>query len=539
VNDSPRTEFFAREAGDYLQQLEPLVRQPAPSPEAILRLARALRGAAMLAGPQTFTQAASQLEQLAKRLGEGNIGWDTMAPPLRLAVEQLRRLAGAARAWDAEHDRQAVSVADALRALGSAATSPEKRDEVETRRQAGRRAFVAREAAATAGAAELAARALAGAAAVPSDRLGMVSRAMQSLRGLADLAEFDPLPALLDAVDAALSELALAPVPPPGAADFFFAAAGALARVGRDVATRGALDADMEEAQRVADLLHRMLCGPGALVPIEHLLAAPAPEPTTKLPVAEPAELVGVGERLRHAAVELRRARSRGETALAAVTLLAWLRHARRALGRRPTDAFLRRLLATLESSVDPPGVAALADLLDRAGFRLVSGPHGDLDGLAAELRALAAELETVGAPPPLPGVDAEVIPIEELLETEPVPIESLAPDRPEPASDRTVLERSLSTYSRLKQATGSPAAGATLTAVLERRDLGPRVSDSEAVVPIESLLYSGRGALLRADAIRRELETALRTRTRSLEQVEPLVRELLDLVPLALADDR
>ena len=38
-----------------------------------------------------------------------------------------------------------------------------------------------------------------------------------------------------------------------------------------------------------------------------------------------------------------------------------------------------------------------------------------------------------------------------------------------------------------------------------------------------------------RADQIRQELEGSLRTASNELNRVEPLVRELLDLVPLAL----
>jgi hypothetical protein len=56
-------------------------------------------------------------------------------------------------------------------------------------------------------------------------------------------------------------------------------------------------------------------------------------------------------------------------------------------------------------------------------------------------------------------------------------------------------------------------------------------------VVPIESLLYSGRAALERADHVRRLLQQSLEGPAQDVERVGPLVRELLDLVPLALAD--
>jgi hypothetical protein len=62
----------------------------------------------------------------------------------------------------------------------------------------------------------------------------------------------------------------------------------------------------------------------------------------------------------------------------------------------------------------------------------------------------------------------------------------------------------------------------------------GPLPADG-SVIPIEDLLYNGDGALARADEVRRLLEASLQMATTELDRVEPLVRELLDLVPLAL----
>ena len=55
-------------------------------------------------------------------------------------------------------------------------------------------------------------------------------------------------------------------------------------------------------------------------------------------------------------------------------------------------------------------------------------------------------------------------------------------------------------------------------------------------VVAIDTLLYRGRRALERADLVRRDLSDALKA-GRSFPEVEPLVSELIDLVPLALAE--
>jgi hypothetical protein len=56
--------------------------------------------------------------------------------------------------------------------------------------------------------------------------------------------------------------------------------------------------------------------------------------------------------------------------------------------------------------------------------------------------------------------------------------------------------------------------------------------------VGIETLLYRGRRALERANHLHGELDRAWRAR-RDVTGVEGLLAELLDLVPLALDDDR
>jgi hypothetical protein len=107
------------------------------------------------------------------------------------------------------------------------------------------------------------------------------------------------------------------------------------------------------------------------------------------------------------------------------------------------------------------------------------------------------------------------------------VPIGSLAPDEPPgPAAAPSLqpFELSFSTYHRLRAM--APALAAL-----------PAPPTSElAVVPIESLVYRGRRALERADVVRRALSGAMEAHL-SFEAIEPLVSELIDLVPLALAE--
>ena len=57
-----------------------------------------------------------------------------------------------------------------------------------------------------------------------------------------------------------------------------------------------------------------------------------------------------------------------------------------------------------------------------------------------------------------------------------------------------------------------------------------------DAPVPIEMLCYRGQAALERANVLRHQI-TAQLDRDATLQSLQPLLQELLDLVPLALAE--
>jgi hypothetical protein len=137
------------------------------------------------------------------------------------------------------------------------------------------------------------------------------------------------------------------------------------------------------------------------------------------------------------------------------------------------------------------------------------------------ELRGAAA---SPGAPPEED--DGDVVPIESLdYDADVVPIASLAPD--------SGFERSFATLGRLERE--RPAGAASLDGLLGR---ATQVRDAvaEDAVGIETLCYRGRAALERADTVRGEIAAAL-ARREQLESLQPLIRELLDLVPLALVE--
>src|SRR2546428_12315183 len=103
MTDSPKplgmSDFFALEAGEYLERLDGLLaRGDSPSADEIVRLARALRGSALMANQHAIARTAAGLEALARAVREGRRAWDPQTLQLGLrGVDELkiiRRLAG-------------------------------------------------------------------------------------------------------------------------------------------------------------------------------------------------------------------------------------------------------------------------------------------------------------------------------------------------------------------------------------------------------------------------------------------------------------
>jgi hypothetical protein len=140
------------------------------------------------------------------------------------------------------------------------------------------------------------------------------------------------------------------------------------------------------------------------------------------------------------------------------------------------------------------------------------------------------------------------IVPIESLTyeaESDVVPIESLAPS-PEPSAVKpagatpgspTGLEISFGTLNRLIQEHAIPTA--SFTALLGESATPSKsvtVVPEEAPVPIGTLCYRGHAALERANTVRQQIAAEL-GRDATLQSLQPLLQELLDLVPLALAE--
>jgi hypothetical protein len=576
--DGPPAEEFLRTArvlrGSALMASQQPIARAAAGLEG---LARAYRDGRRPWDPATREQAAQAIEEfrlLVRRVREWGEPETARSVRLGLTLESLAgRAAGAAPS-------------------GEPATRRDERGELNT----GVRAFVAREGALIASALDRAARAL---RAVPGDRepLYTVIRRMQSLRGLAELGELVPLPEILDGIELAVGDLTRLFAPPPGVDEVIATASLALTRISRDIAEHGRPEPETEEARRFTELLLRAFAVERDVVPIESLYFADDPAPMIPPPsqpqFAAPAplgplELVSHGEHLCQSADLIARSRSAVERDLRLYHLLGTLRSA----GTPGSDpvagalvVFARSAREALAAGAAARATPALVSCLREAGELLRAVADADdrmlisrrildaayrLDGLRMAEPGAAPTARAAGvhappaasAPAPAPvrmpepaakrldppaspvvpieslGYEDAIVPIESLLlEDRVVPIESLGYDQPaETPTAAGGLEASYHTFDRLRRERGeqSPSlealVGRALAAVV------PPPTEGTVTIEIGALCYRGRSALERAAAVRQQLADEL-AKHGGLDAIQPLLQELLDLVPLALAE--
>ena len=110
------TQFFAMEAGDYLDRLDAAVsKTPEPDRGELVRLTRALRGSALMANQQAFAQAASGLERLARLVHDRSRPWDAATKQVAVrAVDDLKILVRKATTWSHAYTQKANQIAATL-----------------------------------------------------------------------------------------------------------------------------------------------------------------------------------------------------------------------------------------------------------------------------------------------------------------------------------------------------------------------------------------------------------------------------------------
>jgi len=555
MTESPKplgmSDFFALEAGEYLERLDGMLAQgDSPSADEIVRLARALRGSALMASQPAIARAAAGLEVLARAVREGRRAWDPQTQQLALrAVDDLKIFVRRAGSWTDADTAKAEALAVELEQVAGRPSAQIRAVEA-LGLDAGARAFVAREGAAIAGALERAAQAL---RANPRahDPLQHVMRALQPLRGLAALTDLPPLPDLLEGIERAIGELSRSGLEPPtNLGELFQVAGSAIARAAREVAERGRPDPEGPDFRQFAGLLMKFMESEPDAVSIGSLYYSDSgPHIVSRgVPAARPStlgklELVSHGEHLRQAADSLERAPSATQRELRAHTLGTTFRALANAGGGVLADRVAQFAIAGREavaSGIAVSSAAAFAAELRRAGDLLVRSGTGDEEALATELDALTAALRAIqpgAAPAPAPRPAPASRPTPPPAAAPLVPGVKAAPaPRHEPAMPETPdLVGSWAAYQRLSERGIGSASLAELIAGVEGAPAAPApgsplaAAAAPAAVDVRALLYRGDRALQRAQELRAAAKRA------SGDELRALVDEVCDLVALAL----
>jgi len=558
------SDFFALEAGEYLERLDGLVAQGEhPNGDELVRLARAVRGSALMANQHAIVRAASGLESLARAVREARRTWDAQTKQLAVrAVDDLKIFVRRAGSWTDADTAKAEALGEELDRVAGRPSAQVRAAEA-LGLDAGARAFVAREGAAIASALDRAAQALR-ANPTAHDPLQHVLRALQPLRGLAALADLPPLPDLLEGIERSIAELERSGLEPPAhIAELFRTAATAIARSARDVAERGRPDPEGAEFRQFAELLVKSMESEPDAVSIGSLYYSDSgPHIVSRgVPAARPStlgrlELVSHGEHLRQAADSLERAPSATQRELRAHTLGSTFRALANGSGGILADRVAHFAVAAREAVASGLAVshaAAFAAELRRVGDLLTRSSSGDEEALSAELDPLIERIRALGGPGATP-----IVPIAALA-ADPAPLRAPQPAVPPPArvprpvpppppapappTARPVaqprkgavgelvpetpdLVGSWAAYQRLLQGGIGPASLEELTA----GPAGPGAPPAESppVVDVRTLLYRGDRALKRAQELRAAARTA------SGDSLRALVDEVCDLVALA-----
>jgi hypothetical protein len=552
------SDFFALEAGEYLDRLDAVLQGDAPpAADEFVRLSRALRGSALMASQPAIARAATGVEALARAVREGRRPWDAATKQIAIrAVDDLKIFVRRAISWTEADTAKAEALAAQLELLAGRPSAQVRAAEA-MGLDAGARAFVAREGAAIASALDRAGQTLR-TNPMAHDPLQHVLKALQPLRGLAALNDLPPLPDLLEGIERAIGELSRSsPVAATLVGELFQTAAGAIAHAAREVADRGRPDPEGAEFRKFAGILMRFMESEPDVVPIDALFHSDAGPHIVQrgTPPARPAtlgrlELVSHGEHLRQAADSLERAPSPTQRELRAHTLAGTFR----ALGGAGGGAVAERVAEfaqaareAVTSGIAVKQAAVFAVELRRAGEILSRSGSGDEAALAAELAAVTAAVRVLvsgGAPAPAAPAPP-VVPIESLAPT-PAPAPAARPSAPrmsaphaaadEPVPESADLVGSWVAYQRL----ATPGFGAaSLDALLQgpSADTGrpgaateaTRRAPEPAVVDIGTLLYRGARARQRAQELR---EAAKRV---SGDDLRAIIDEVCDLVVLAI----
>ncbi len=529
------SDFFALEAGEYLDRLDALLQPPAPpAAEELVRLARALRGSALMASQQGIARAAMGFEALARGVREGRRPWDAATKQVATrAVDDLKIFVRKAGSWTEAETAKAGARGGQLEQLGGRPSGQVRAAEA-IGLDAGARAFVAREGAAIASALDRAGRALR-TNPLAHDPPLQVLKALQPLRGLAALNDLPPLPDLLEGIEQAIGEISRTIGAAPAGlgdtvAELFQMAATSIAHAAREVAERGRPDPESAEFRKFAGLLVQFMDSEPDVVSIEtvativHRGLPPGGAGDSARPAAlGRLELVSHGEHLRQAADSLERAPSATQRELRAHTLAGTFR-ALGAAGGGPVAErvaeFAQAAREAVTSGIAVNQPALFAAELRKAGEILSASGTSDETAIAAALAGVTLAVRRLREAP-APAAPAKP----QAPAPAPAPAKPPAAPRELPigAESSTDLAGTWTRYQQMVAAGVGPASLEELIAGSAKRGNGNEPVD------IKTLLYKGASARQRAQELREAAKRA------SGESLRAIIDEVCDLVVLAI----
>ena len=559
------TEFFAMEAGEYLERLDTLVSGAAgPDREELMRLTRALRGSALMANQQPIGNVAAALESLAKALKEDRVAWDESNRQTTVrAIDALKVLVRSVSNWGDNETGKAKHIAEELTSASGTPVAESAAPDASL--DTGTRAFVGREGAAVASMLNQAAKALQrdGRSAGQSES---VIRSMEPLRGLAALADLPPLPEYLDGVERVVATVTRGVYATNELALFLDVAARGLSKAAQEISTTGAAEPDSIEAREFTRRLAELLDVDSAVVPIQSLYyeddGPHVIEPGTPSAMAGQMgqmELVAHGEHLCQVADALDRAQWDTQREIRTISLKSTLRTLTAAKGSSlaaAVSAFATVAIEALASGFLDLHKEVYISQLNEAGHILGSATDDNeralvasLTGITETLRSvpqagaatMAGEPATAGGPisrPPAPSAAAPAVRVqpEPIVDPIPAPVDDGAVDIAASWADYEKLCDELGEDSLAIEELLGETAFEVETAV-ETAPLSTATPEQETaeIISITELCYSGPAALEQAFFVRDRIRSELAGSEWDAELVTDLIDELLDLVELGV----
>ena len=248
----PLSEYFAQEAGDFLDELDALLASGGtPDATRLFRLARGVRGSAQIAGAEGVARVAERLEDAARSLRDGARTWDgAMADRVHASAADLRRLVESYA-----HGTGDEAMAASALARWEGAGTPSRADDGAP--PAGQMLeFVRRE---IGGVVEEMDRSLAELAAYPTNRepLRAVLRRMRPVRGVAGMSALAPLLEVLEGIEDTSADAFTRTTPLGGEALELLTAARDALRAATDLLGAGAGLDTMLELDRFREVRDR------------------------------------------------------------------------------------------------------------------------------------------------------------------------------------------------------------------------------------------------------------------------------------------